>query len=67
MFGRHGKGSSDQSRDNTLLAVLLFGEGLHNFHHRNPHAAVNAPLYLDAGGALLLMLERLGVVWNVRR
>ena len=66
-FGRKLPGSRDESRDIPLLAVLLFGDGLHSYHHRYPTAAMNHPLRLDLNGQLLTLLERLGLVWDLRR
>ncbi len=36
MFGYQPYGTSTTARDNILLAVVTFGEGYHNFHHRFP-------------------------------
>jgi stearoyl-CoA desaturase (delta-9 desaturase) len=67
MFGTKVSGSSDESRDNVLFALLLFGEGLHSYHHRHPSAAVNRPTYLDLNGAILSLLERMALVWGLKR
>jgi stearoyl-CoA desaturase (delta-9 desaturase) len=67
MFGAHEPGSRDQSRDNGWTLPILGGEGLHNYHHRYPFAAVNAPIYLDPLGMLLTVAERLGLVWDLKR
>lgn len=67
MSGSKVTGSNDESRDNLVLAVLLLGEGLHSFHHRYPSAAVNRPLWLDFGGGAITFMERLGIVWGVKR
>jgi stearoyl-CoA desaturase (delta-9 desaturase) len=66
-FGAKEPGARDESRNSPLLAIALLGEGLHGFHHRHPTAAVFAPERLDLGGWLLTRLERLGLVWNVKR
>ncbi len=67
MVGTKQDDAKDQARDNPILALLILGEGLHGFHHRFPHAAIKHPLKYDATGGLILVLERLGVVWNVDR
>lgn len=67
MFGTRMPGATDQARDNTLLALLLLGEGLHSYHHQFATAAVNRPAWKDPAGWLLLGLRRLGVVWGFRR
>ena len=66
-FGARQPGGRDESRNSRLLALVLLGEGLHGFHHRHPAAAVFAPERFDLGGWLLARLERLGLVWNVKR
>jgi stearoyl-CoA desaturase (Delta-9 desaturase) len=66
-FGSKVGGSTDESRDNLVFALLLFGEGLHSYHHRYPRAAVNEPRRLDLNGWILLQLERLGLVWDLKR
>jgi stearoyl-CoA desaturase (delta-9 desaturase) len=66
VFGRKQPGAKDQSRDNPFLAFMLMGEGLHSYHHRFPAAGVNEPLLLDQNGWLLLGLERIGLVWNLK-
>jgi stearoyl-CoA desaturase (delta-9 desaturase) len=67
MYGSKVDGSTDESRDNLLLTLLLFGEGLHSYHHRHPSAAVNEPRALDLNGRLISAAEKLGWVWDVRR
>jgi len=65
-LGSKVPGATSEARDNRLFAVLLFGEGLHSFHHRYPSAAVNEPARLDLNGAILRGLARLGWVWRLR-
>lgn len=60
-------GSTDEARDNVLFALLLFGEGLHSYHHRHPRAAVNEPRRLDLNGWILGRLERAGLVSHLKR
>lgn len=59
--------SKDKSRDNGWTFPFLIGEGLHNYHHRYPYTAVNAPVWLDPTGGLVATAEKLGLVWEVRR
>ena len=66
-FGHRRSGSRDESRDIPFFAIVLFGEGLHNFHHRHPTAGLNEPASLDLNGAMLRALERAGIVWSLRR
>ena len=67
VYGSKLAGAPSEGRDNLVFALLLFGEGLHSFHHRFPSAAVNEPARLDLHGAILRGLERLGLVWRLRR
>ena len=67
MYGSKVPGSNDESRDNLVLTFLLFGEGLHSYHHRHPSAAVNEPRALDLNGHLISAAERLGLVSDVKR
>jgi stearoyl-CoA desaturase (delta-9 desaturase) len=66
-FGAKQATGRDESRDNTLFALLLFGEGLHSYHHRHPSAALNQPKHLDLNGWILRRLERRGWVWGLNR
>jgi stearoyl-CoA desaturase (Delta-9 desaturase) len=69
MFGRRHFRSRDESRNNWLIAVLVFGEGWHNNHHAFPSSARHglAPRQVDVSWLVIRLLERLGLVWNVRR
>lgn len=67
MFGEKIDGAVDESRNNILLGVMLLGEGLHSYHHKNPTLAMNEPAKFDAFGHSLVFFERLGLVWNLRK
>lgn len=67
MFGEKIDGAVDESRNNIVLGVMLLGEGLHSYHHKNPTLAMNEPAKFDAFGHALLLFERLGWVWNLRK
>jgi stearoyl-CoA desaturase (delta-9 desaturase) len=58
----------DDSRNNLLLALLTFGEGWHNNHHRYPGAARQGFYWweLDLSWYGLRVLAALGVVWDLR-
>jgi stearoyl-CoA desaturase (Delta-9 desaturase) len=60
--------TSDDSRNNWLLALLTFGEGWHNNHHQEMSSAKQGYAWweLDMGYAILWLLEKAGVVWDVR-
>jgi len=66
VFGGKQEDARDESRDNVVLALLLAGEGLHSYHHKNPTAAVLAPTWMDTSGALLRLMERAGWIWDVQ-
>ncbi len=67
MFGSKTEKSRDEARNNLPLALLLFGEGLHSYHHVHQSTAVNQPAYLDLSGQFINLCEKLNVVWNVKR
>jgi stearoyl-CoA desaturase (delta-9 desaturase) len=60
-------GAKDQSRNNLVLAILTLGGGLHSYHHKHPAAAVNRPASWDPLGGLILALEKVGLIWRVRK
>jgi stearoyl-CoA desaturase (delta-9 desaturase) len=67
-FGRRRYDNDDDSRNNWWIALLTFGEGWHNNHHRYP-ASVRQGFFwweLDLSYLLLAALARLGVVWDLR-
>ena len=62
------KSGTDQARNNWLIALFTLGEGWHNNHHAHPRAA-NAGLAwyeIDMTSWIIRLLERVGLVWNVR-
>ena len=67
LFGSKVEGSKDESRDNLLITFVLLGEGLHNYHHQNATAAVNHPAKFDVFGHMIMLCERLGWVWDLRK
>jgi stearoyl-CoA desaturase (delta-9 desaturase) len=71
-FGhRHGSQryrTSDDSRNNVLVALATFGEGWHNNHHHYPGSA-RAGFYwweVDLTYYVLRVLAAIGVVWDLR-
>jgi stearoyl-CoA desaturase (Delta-9 desaturase) len=69
MFGRQHYRSRDESRNNWLVALLVFGEGWHNNHHAFPASAKHGldRFQLDLSWWVIRGLERLGLVWDVKR
>ncbi|MEI8104474.1 MAG: acyl-CoA desaturase [Actinomycetes bacterium] len=68
LYGRRDYPSRDESRNNWLVAMLVFGEGWHNNHHAFPASARHGLLrfQFDASWYLIRAMERLGLVWNVQ-
>lgn len=62
-------GVAEEGRNSRFLALLSFGEGFHNDHHAAPTCARfgRGPWDVDPGWLALIVLERLGVVWDVNR
>lgn len=69
LWGTRPWATGDDSRNNALLALLTFGEGWHNNHHRWPSSARQGlrGWQLDVTWLLLGLLARLGVVWDLRQ
>ena len=69
MFGRREYRSRDESRNNWVVALLVMGEGWHNNHHAFPASARHGlgRWQIDVSWLVIRGLERLGLVWNVRR
>jgi stearoyl-CoA desaturase (Delta-9 desaturase) len=67
-FGRRRFATADDSRNNWWLALLTFGEGWHNNHHRYPGAARQGLAWweVDLTWYLLRGLAALGLVWDLK-
>jgi stearoyl-CoA desaturase (Delta-9 desaturase) len=61
--------TGDGSRNNALLALFTLGEGWHNNHHHDMSCARQGLRWweLDVSYLTLLGLEKLGVIWDLRR
>ena len=68
MFGSRRFATADNSRNNLLVAMLTLGEGWHNNHHHYPSSARQGFFWweIDATYYVLVGLERLGLVWDLR-
>jgi stearoyl-CoA desaturase (delta-9 desaturase) len=68
-LGRRRFDTSDQSRNLAWLAPLSLGEAWHNNHHAFPSSAAHGlrRWELDPSAAVIRMLERLGLAWDVVR
>lgn len=67
MFGARPYDTTDEARNNVLVALLGFGEGWHNNHHAFPRAAFlgHAWYQVDPGRWTIWLLEKMGLVWDV--
>lgn len=67
-YGTRAFETKDHSRNNWWLALLTFGEGWHNNHHYYPSSARQGfkKHQVDITFLILSLLERLGLVWDVR-
>jgi stearoyl-CoA desaturase (delta-9 desaturase) len=61
--------SKDHSRNSFWLALVTLGAGWHNNHHTFPAYASTGFRWwqIDISGWVIALLERLGLVWDVRR
>lgn len=68
-FGRRRYPTGDDSRNNALLALLTGGEGWHNNHHHYPSSVDQGFFWweVDLTRYVLVLLARLGVIWDLRR
>ncbi len=66
--GSRSYDTADNSRNNTLLSLLTFGEGWHNNHHRYPGSARQGFHWwqVDFTYYLLVMMEALGLIWGLK-
>jgi stearoyl-CoA desaturase (delta-9 desaturase) len=68
MFGRRDYFARDESRNNWVIALLVFGEGWHNNHHAFPVSARHGlhRFQIDLSWCVIRALEELHVVWDVK-
>jgi stearoyl-CoA desaturase (delta-9 desaturase) len=69
VYGKRPFKTRDESRNVWLLALPSFGESWHNGHHAFPASAVHGlqPREVDISAAVIRGLERVGLVWDVKR
>lgn len=67
-FGSRTFDTDDDSRNSFWLALLTFGEGWHNNHHHYCGSTRQGFSWwqIDISYFLLKMMERLGLVWDIR-
>lgn len=68
-FGTRNFVTADESRNIAWLAPFTFGEAWHNNHHAFPTSARHGlgRAELDPSAALIGLMERVGLVWDVVR
>ncbi len=68
LFGSKRFKTTDESRNNLLLALITLGEGWHNNHHRYPGSERQGFYWweIDISHYILKFLEKLGLVWDLR-
>ena len=69
LWGRRRFETDDESRNSLILALITFGEGWHNNHHRY-HASERQGFYwweIDLSHYGLTILSWLGLVWDLKR
>lgn len=69
LFGRRRFATDDDSRNSFLLALIVFGEGWHNNHHRYQNSARIGFYWweLDIGYYGLKVLSWTGLIWDLKR
>jgi stearoyl-CoA desaturase (delta-9 desaturase) len=67
VWGNRRYATSDDSRNNPVLAVLTLGEGWHNNHHHYQRSARQGFFWweIDVTYYLLKLLEKMRIVWDV--
>ncbi len=68
MFGYRTFPTTDNSRNNFIVAFLTNGEGWHNNHHYYPWRMKQGYKWFeyDVTAYILRLMEKLGIVWDIR-
>ena len=69
VFGSRRYATTDDSRNNWLLAILTLGEGWHNNHHHYMASARQGFFWweIDVAYYILRGMEAIGLVWDLKR
>lgn len=69
VWGKRRFNTSDQSRNNSLIAIFTLGEGWHNNHHHFPSSAQQGFYWweIDLTYYGLKILSALGLIWDLRK
>ena len=67
MFGYRNYETTDDSRNNWLVAIVAYGEGWHNNHHAYPRMAKHGHQWweFDITWQAVKLLRAVGLVWDV--
>lgn len=67
--GTRSFSTDDDSRNNVIVALLTFGEGWHNNHHKFASSARAGMKWweVDMFYYVICLFEVLGLIWNVKR
>ncbi|MEL6108541.1 MAG: acyl-CoA desaturase [Planctomycetota bacterium] len=67
MWGYRNYETTDDSRNNWLVAILAYGEGWHNNHHAHPRMAVHGHKWweFDITWQAIRLFRAVGLVWDV--
>ncbi|MGH1539561.1 MAG: acyl-CoA desaturase [Arenicella sp.] len=69
VFGHRRFATRDNSKNNFFLALITFGEGWHNNHHRFPSSARQGLHWweIDFSYYGIWFLEKCGIIWDVKK
>jgi len=68
-FGKRPFATRDLSRNNFVVGVFALGEGWHNNHHAFPNSVDHGLEWwqIDLSAYIIRGLEKVGLIWDVRR
>ncbi|QLE79547.1 acyl-CoA desaturase [Francisella sp. Scap27] len=68
IFGKKDYKTTDNSRNNWFVALMTFGEGWHNNHHKFAYSVRNNIKFwqIDITYIILCLLRKLGIVWDFK-
>ena len=68
-FGSQAYSLRSTARDSWILAVLTWGEGWHNYHHRFPFDYRNGPRTIDwdPGKWMIYAFSKMGWCWDLKQ
>jgi stearoyl-CoA desaturase (delta-9 desaturase) len=69
VWGKQAYNTGDNSKNSFLAALVVMGDGWHNNHHYYPVSVRHGFEWwqIDPSYYLLCLLERLGIVWDLKR